>query len=129
MHEQPSLSELAEAVRRFIAETARPQLTGHAAFHARVAENVLAIIERELEQSEDADRAARKRLAALLGESRADSPRHILDRRLSEAIRQGEMTLDTPGLLEHLKASTIDQLKVDQPRYSGLAIATKSGQD
>lgn len=128
MHDQPSKAELIEAVRRFLAETARPQLTGHAAFHARVAENVLAIIARELELGEDADTAAKTRLLALLDEDDT-STLEALERRLSERIRAGEMDLETPGLIEHLKASAIDQVRVDQPKYSGLAIATKAGQD
>lgn len=128
MHEQPSLAELVAAVRSFIAETARPQLSGHAAFHARVAENALAIVERELAMAPAADAAARARLVALLGAGEAASLDR-LERRLSEAIRAGEMTPDTPGLLDHLKATAIDQVRIDQPKYSGLAIATKGGQD
>lgn len=123
MHDQPTAVELIAAVRGFIAEHARPALSGHAAFHARVAENVLAIVERELVQGAEADSAARARLVALL-----DAPKgtelDTLNTRLSDAIRDGTMDETTPGLLDHLKASTIDQVKVDQPKYSGLKTAT-----
>ena len=128
MHDQPSKAELIEAVRRFLAETARPQLSGHAAFHARVAENVLAIIAREIELGEEADQAAKSRLLALLGEDDS-ATLDTLERNLVERIRTGEVDLQTPGLIEHLKASAIDQVSVDQPKYSGLAIATKARQD
>ena len=128
MHDHPSKAELIEAVRRFLAETARPQLSGHAAFHARVAENVLAIIARELELGEGADQAAKNRLLALLGEDDT-ATLDALERNLVERIRTGAVDLQTPGLIEHLKASAIDQVSVDQPKYSGLAIATKSRQD
>ncbi|MEM0985280.1 MAG: DUF6285 domain-containing protein [Pseudomonadota bacterium] len=128
MHDQPTAGELIAAVRSFLAETARPALMGHAAFHARVAENVLAIVERELEHAPRADGAARKRLLALLYES-DDTALDALNTQLSDAIRAGTLDETSPGLLDHLKATTIDQLKVDQPKYSGLAIAMKSGQD
>ncbi|MEM8920604.1 MAG: DUF6285 domain-containing protein, partial [Pseudomonadota bacterium] len=48
MHEEPSVEELIEAVKSFITETAAPQLTGHSAFHARVAVNALDIALRDM---------------------------------------------------------------------------------
>lgn len=128
MYDAPTLAELVAAVRGFLSETARPQLTGHAAFHARVAENVLAIVERELARGEDARSAARDRLKTLLPDIDTDDLGE-LNRALCESVRAGEMNKDTPGLLAHLKATAIDALEIDQPRYSGLAIATKAGQD
>lgn len=127
MHDQPSLRELVTAVRGFISEHARPALEGRAAFHARVAENVLAIVERELEHGAAADAAARARLLALL-DAPEDMDIDALNTRLSDAIRAGTMDETTPGLLAHLKASTIDQVKVDQPKYSGLKTAMVCGQ-
>ena len=66
MHDQPSAAELVNAVRSFIRETARPQLSGHAAFHARVAENALAIVERELASRPRQEAEEAQRLAALV---------------------------------------------------------------
>ena len=45
---------------------------------------------------------------------------NTLNARLCEAIRAGTMDLSTAGLLPHLKSTTIAQLSVDQPGYSGL---------
>ncbi len=128
MHEQPSAAELVSAVRAFIRDVARPQLSGHAGFHARVAENALAIVERELAARPDAEAGERERLLALLGPQPSAST-DALNRRLAEAIRSGEITLDTPGLLEHLRQTAMAQVAIDQPSYSGLQIATKDRHD
>ena len=122
MHDAPSTAELVEAVKRFIDETASPQLSGHAAFHARVASNVLGTVMRELAQRPAAEAGERDRLAVLL-EADPDATLNTLNQELCERIRSGTMDLSTAGLLEHLKTTTIAQLSVDQPNYSGLARA------
>jgi len=124
MASNPTHAELVQAVRDFIANTARPVLTGHAAFHARVAENALAIVERELMNGDRADAAAIRRLQALL--DRTESDRDVLERLLCTQIRSGKLSWKSPELMAHLKSSTIDQVRIDQPKYSGLAIATES---
>ena len=125
MHDAPSTAELVESVKRFIEETAAPQLTGHAAFHARVASNVLATVLRELEQRPGAEEAEKARLVALL-DADPEETLEKLNRDLCGRIRSGDMDLSTAGLLDHLKTTTIAQLSVDQPRYSGLARALQS---
>ncbi len=125
MHDQPAAHELVAAVRRFLEETARPALSGHAAFHARVAENALAIVERELLAKDQSEAAEKHRLINLLQDV-SDTSLESMNRSLCDAIRSGKMTLETPGLFEHLKATAIAQIEVDQPRYSGLATATKT---
>ena len=122
MHDAPSTAELVEAVKRFIDEAAAPQLTGHAAFHARVASNVLATVLRELEQRPAAETEEKARLVALLDADQG-ATLETLNRDLCEHIRSGAMDLSTAGLLDHLKTTTIAQLSIDQPQYSGLARA------
>lgn len=122
MHDQPSVSELVQAVKNFIEQTAAPNLTGHAAFHARVANNVLATVLRDLEQRPQSESAERARLLDLLGGS-SDRSTDSLNEALSARIKSQEMTPETPGLLSHLKATTIAQVEIDQPRYSGLKTA------
>ena len=116
MHDRPSTAQLVAAVRDFLEKIAQPQLSGHSAFHARVAANALAIVERELALGADQDAAERARLRALLG---SDGPLEAQNRELCRAIRAGEIALETPGLLEHLRATTLAKLAVDQPSYSG----------
>ena len=122
MHDQPSVLELVTAVKSFIDETAAPQLTGHAAFHARVASNALATVLRDLEQRPDAEAQERQGLIDLLGASE-DQSTADLNRSLSERIQAGEVTIATPGLLDHLKQTAMAQVEIDQPRYSGLKTA------
>ena len=116
MHDRPSSAQLVAAVRDFLEKVAQPQLSGHSAFHARVAANALAIVERELALGAGQDAAELERLRGLLGR---DGPLESQNRELCRAIRSGEIGLDTPGLLEHLRATTLAKLAVDQPSYSG----------
>lgn len=122
MHDAPSASELIAAVKTFIDETAAPQLTGHAAFHARVASNVLATLLRELEQRPAGEHEEAGRLRKILGAT-PGSRLETMNRDLCGRIRDGRMDAATPGLFEHLKTTTMDQLAIDQPNYSGLKVA------
>ena len=115
MMDQPSMRELVEAVRDFLEQKAMPELKGHTAFHARVAANVLAIVRRELTLGPDADRSDAARLAALLGVAGEAS---ALNQELCRRIEAGEIAPDDPALLEHLWATTLDTLAIDQPGYA-----------
>jgi hypothetical protein len=120
MMDKPNLAEIVTAVREFIENKAIPELTGHTAFHARVAANALAIAERELSGGPAAAEAERSRLKALLGR---DGTLDQLNRALSARISSGDITLETPGLAEHLKRTTVDKVAIDQPSYSGFKSA------
>ena len=72
--------------------------------------------------------AEQGRLAALLG-ARGDAPIDGLRRRLAEGLRDGSLALDHPGLADHLRATVVNQLAIDQPRYSGLAAALAANDD
>ena len=116
MTTHPTADELLAAVGGFV-EQAAPQLSGRDAFLARVAVNALAAVRRELALGPAAREAATQRLAALLGH---DGEFETLNDELCRKLAAGELDLSTPGVLEHLKASTIDQVRIDQPTYSGL---------
>ena len=116
MYDPPSAAELVNAVREFLEEQAMPRLEGRTAFHARVAANALAIVARQLELAPSAEAAERERLVALLG---CEGSLDTLNRELCRRIRSGELVFETAGLLAHLRATTMDKLAVDQPRYSG----------
>ena len=126
MYDRPSAAQLIAAVRDFIERTALPELSGHSAFHARVAANALAIVERELALRPAQDAAERERLRALLGH---DGLLEAQNRALCREIRAGHIGLDTPGLLAHLRATTLAKLAVDQPGYSGYRRALERGRD
>jgi hypothetical protein len=116
VYDQPAIRELVAIVREFLERQAMPALEGRVAFHARVAANALGIVERELEQGAAADEAERERLRALLG---TDGSLDALNRELCRRLRSGDLTPETVGLVDHLRATTLAKLAVDQPRYSG----------
>lgn len=113
----PTAEELIESVIRFIEEKAAPNLKDRDAFHARVAVNALAAVKREIAQGPAAEAAATARLQGLLGK---DGGFEALNAELCERIRDGEIAPTDPALLAHMKASIIDQVRIDQPQYAGL---------
>ncbi|MDO8421283.1 MAG: DUF6285 domain-containing protein [Parvibaculum sp.] len=116
MQDQPTAIELVDIVAEFIRVHAMPQMTGHAAFHALVAANALDIVKRELAIAPRASREESERLTKLLGrEASLDQ----MNRDLCARIEAGELTLETPGLADHLWAITMTKLAIDQPKYSG----------
>jgi hypothetical protein len=115
VQDQPSAIELLQAVRSFIHDQAIPRLEGRAAFHARIAVNALAIVERGLELGPAHDAAEQERLETLLART---GTLDELNRELCRRIRAGEMNLDSPGLADHLRETTLAKLAVDQPRYA-----------
>ena len=116
MYDKPDPAELVAAVREFLEKRAMPALEGHVAFHARVAANALAIVERQLGLFHEHEAAECLRLRALLG---SDGSLDSMNRELCRRIRGGDFGTETPGLLEHLRETTLAKLAVDQPRYSG----------
>jgi hypothetical protein len=125
METTPSAAELIAAATEALRGELLPALAGRAAFQARVVANVLDIARRELERGPAADAAELARLRALLGaDAHADAhadpdPLPRLRAALCDAIRAGSVTLDTPGLADHLWADTMARLAIEQPRYPG----------
>lgn len=113
-NDRPTTAELVEAVREFLEGEVQPALEGSLAFHARVAVNVLKIVERELALGQELGVAEHERLRALLGHD--GDPEGLADE-LVEGIREGRLGLQTPGLVEHLRESVMGRLAIDNPRY------------
>jgi hypothetical protein len=107
-HDQPDAATLLEAVREFLRTEVEPQTEGRLRYHLKVAANVLAIAQRELQLG--AEQAARhgERLRGLGFDS---------DQALARAIRSGELD----GRLDELKPTLIevvaDKLAVARPGY------------
>jgi hypothetical protein len=116
---EPRATQLIEAVASYLESVALPKLEGHAAFHGRVAVNVLNIVKRELEMGPAAALAERDRLATLLG---VDGDLDALRRQLCAQLRAGAMSMETPGLAEHLLATAADRIRIEQPHYKSLAL-------
>jgi hypothetical protein len=115
MREQPTAIELLEAVNEFLRAEAIPALADRAAFHTRVAANVLDIVRRELKLGPAAEQSETERLRALLGH---DGEREALNAELCDLIAEGGIELTDSRLIEHLWATTLDTLSVDQPNYA-----------
>jgi hypothetical protein len=129
----PDAATLLAAVRDFLGGL---RLEGRDAFHAKVAGNVLAIVERELTERPDAgEAAALHKLRRHPGESRDPWPAGLgpgvrrddgvdgielaaLRADICVGLRDGRLTLATPGLLDALVAANLARLAVDNPRYS-----------
>jgi Domain of unknown function (DUF6285) len=115
MQGKPTAAELVRAVRDFLETQAMPALDGRKAFHARVAVNALAIVERELESGRVACAAEHARLQALLGR---DGSLAELNRELCRRIRAGEIDPGAAGVRAHLWETTLATVAIDQPKYA-----------
>ena len=115
MQDEPTPIELTKAVADFLRNDITPLISGHQAFKLRVAINMLDLVTRQLTQEAGSDAREVGRLRALLG---AEGSVTELNRVLAERIAKGEVDLATPGLAEHLWATTMDKLAVDQPNYA-----------
>lgn len=116
----PGAHELLASVRDFLRQDARQELTGRNNFLALVASNALDIVQRELSLGGAAGTAEKSRLMALLG---SEGTLEELRWQLVGALRDGSMALSHSGLAEHLRATVVNQLAIDQPKYSGLKMA------
>lgn len=115
MQDEPTPIELTKAVADFLRNDITPLISGHQAFKLRVAVNILDLVTRQLTREEGSDAREVERLRALLG---VEGSVTDLNRALAERIAKGEVDLATPGLAEHLWATTMDKLAVDQPNYA-----------
>jgi hypothetical protein len=120
MFEHPNSADLIAAVRAYLEQTAIPALSGHNAFHGRVAVNVLSILERELALGPAALAAETARLQTLLGAPEAGLGQ--LRAMLCAKIASGEITAESPGVLAHLLATAADRVAIEQPNYASLKL-------
>lgn len=127
MQDRPTHPELLAAVRKFIEDDVLPRLDGPKKFHARVAVNVLAILEREL-ASEDIQLPDEcGRLASLLdAEEPIPAEKPVLRRlirartqRLCEQIAGGDADSGPwrAAVLAHVRQTVREKLEVANPAY------------
>jgi hypothetical protein len=120
MQDEPRPAEILTAVANFLKGAATRESGPHVAFQLRVCANAVEICQRNLELAPKAEAEELARLRALLAMD-GDLPALTLE--LSRRIREGSMDLAWPGLAEHLWATTLAKLAVDQPNYSGYRAA------
>ena len=114
-----TISELLGAVKGFLMDSALPALSGRDQFNARVAANVLGIIERE--QQLGPELAALDAAAAqqwLLGDSGSGTALQ----QLSRALAAREIDADT-DFFEYLKQRQLLVAAINNPRYASRKVA------
>jgi aminoglycoside phosphotransferase (APT) family kinase protein len=108
LYGRPTAAELVEAVREWVDGDVRGATEGRVAFHARVAVNALAIVERELALGAGHRAAHEERLATL---GCAD------DAELSRRIRAGELDDRAAEVRDLVAGSVRSKLEVANPRW------------
>jgi hypothetical protein len=113
---QPDAPALLDAAIDYLERELLPTLAGYHRFQCRVTVNVLAQVRRELALAPDQADAERIRLIALLGHP---GERDALSRELAARIRAGDIALDDPALLDHLRQSLVEALRINNPKWIG----------
>lgn len=115
MQDRPTDAELLEIVADTLRTVVIPELTGPAAYQARIAASLVAMVARALGRGPDAAYGEIERLRDLL--DREDGDLASLNRELAQHIRDGGLSIDDPRLVAHLWCTTLDKLAIDQPTY------------
>jgi hypothetical protein len=121
MQDEPSAIAMLDAALAHLRENVLPGLDQRAQFEMRVTLNALSMVRRTLALTPASDGAERARLQKLLGEG---GDLMSLNRRLCERIESGALTAADAELMQHLRATAIEKLAVDQPSYSAYKRAT-----
>ena len=116
------IEELLISVRDFLHGDVMDSTTARTNFMARVAGNSLDIVLRDQALGPEHRRLEKARLQSLL-----DSTDGLNDLRwqLTNRLRVGEIPLDHPGLAEHFRQTVVNQIAIDQPKYSGFRMAAE----
>lgn len=93
----------------------QPTLGGALGYQNRVAANLLRILQREFALGPAAQEREQRRLSELL---LANGSTEILNALLCQRIRQRELNYGDCRLLDHLDATTLDLLAIDNPDYA-----------
>tara|TARA_R100000005_G_scaffold38740_3_gene18121 strand:- start:1173 stop:2594 length:1422 start_codon:yes stop_codon:yes gene_type:complete len=112
----PGTDEILTSVRDFLRQDVMAVTEGRNRFLARVGANALDIVLREVALGERHRLEMQQGLASLLG---CEGALGELKKRLVDALREGKMPLDMPGLAEYLRNSVVRQVAIDQPSYPG----------
>jgi hypothetical protein len=115
MQDTPDHTEILAAVTALLRDEIMPLLSGRPNYQVRVAANALDLVGRQMTLQDGFDAAEHARLSLILGR---DGNLTDLNQALCDAIESHEITLETPGVIEHLWATTMAKLAVDQPSYA-----------
>jgi hypothetical protein len=108
LHDRPTVAELLDALGGYLTDDVMEGTEGRLSFHARVASNVVAMIDRQLARGDRDLRAHRERLEGLGVES---------DAALATALRAGDFDDRLPEVTAALWPSVLAKLAVANPGY------------
>lgn len=120
----PRTDELLVSVRDFLRNDVMDETTGRANFLSRVAANSLDIVLRELSLGPIHQSLELKRLQALF---QSKEGLDGLKWQLVTQLRDKQISLDNDALQNHLRQTVVNQVAIDQPKYSGLRNALDNG--
>ena len=120
----PRTDELLVSVRDFLRNDVMDETTGRANFLSRVAANSLDIVLRELSLGPIHQSLELKRLQALF---QSKEGLDALKWQLVTQLRDQQISLDNDALQNHLRQTVVNQVAIDQPKYSGLRNALDNG--
>lgn len=107
-HDVPTIAQLVEAVREFVERDVMSATEGRVRFHARVAANVLSMVERELSVGEGQSREHADGLVKLGLAS---------EKELADAIRSGRLEERMDDVIAFVRATVEAKLRVANPSY------------
>jgi hypothetical protein len=120
LQDMPRADELLISVRDFLREDVMSETKGRTHFLSRVAGNSLDIVLREMSLGPAHRQREHERLRAIFD---SDGDLFTLRWRLVNGLRDGSIALDATDLADHLRATVVNQIAIDQPRYSGFKTA------
>ncbi len=119
--EMPRADELIVELEKFLRDEVMAATTGRTKFLTRVAANAVGVVLREHEHLDRYRAMELASLQQLLGSEESSLP--ALRWGLVHQLRNGEQALADATLKQHLWTFAVQQIAIDNPRYSGLAQA------
>ncbi|MDA1302267.1 MAG: phosphotransferase [Proteobacteria bacterium] len=119
--EMPRADELLVELEQFLRGQVMAATTGRIRFLTRVAANAVGVVLREHEHLARYRNLELESLQDLLGSQQSDL--ETLRWSLVNQLRNGDLALTGDALKRHLWTCAVQQIQIDNPRYSGLAQA------
>ena len=127
--DMPTLDELLVSVRDFLHEDVMAETQGRLNFMSRVAGNSLDIVRREVVAGSQLRQRERQRLSAMFPQNKsavAEADLASLRWQLVNGLRDGTVALDADGLQDYLREAVVNQVGIDQPKYTGYKTACRN---
>ena len=110
--DRPTSSELIKAVIDFLETKIKHELPAHLAFKIRITNNVLAMVQREIDQGEQLSEEVIEVMSNLINSDEATT------KKLSDLIKNGDLDLTDIKLKELLVLLSKNKIAIDNPNYS-----------